>query len=741
VTWATTGARTVSVSYTNTNNCTAASPTVYNVTVNALPTPTITGPVAACVNSTGNVYTTQAGMTNYAWAVSAGGTITAGGTSTSNTVTVTWNTSGAQTVSVNYTNTNNCSAASPTVYNVTVNTLPVPIITGSSSVCTASTGNVYSTTAGMTNYAWVVSAGGSITAGGTATSNTVTVTWNTSGAQTVSVNYTNANSCTAASPTVYNVTVNPLPVPIITGPTSVCAASTGNIYSTTAGMTNYAWVVSVGGTITAGGTATSNTVTVTWNTSGAQTVSVNYTNANSCTAASPTVYNVTVNALPTPTITGPAAACVNSTGNVYTTQTGMTNYIWTVSTGGTITAGGGTGNNTVIVTWTTAGARTVSVSYTNTNNCTAASPTVYNVTVNALPVPVITGSATVCAGSTGNVYSTTAGMTNYAWLVSAGGTITAGGGTGNSSVTVTWNTPGAQTVSVNYTNTNGCTAASPTVYNVTVNALPTITGTTPASRCGTGTVTLAATASAGTINWYSTFTGGTSDGTGTTFLTPGITSTTTYYADVTSSTGCTSTPRTAVVATVILVPSAAGPIAGSVTYTPGTNGIPYSVAAIPEATSYIWTYTGTGITIHGTGTSVTLDFSSSATGGQLKVKGHNSCYDGLESSLGLSPNPKTLNITVFLEGLYNGSGGIVKVQGCDDGETSYDMFSGTISDTLTVQIAQTNDPFLILHSEHGVDINTDGTISLNTIPGTLTNSYYIIIKHRGVRLYLFQARS
>jgi hypothetical protein len=179
-----------------------------------------------------------------------------------------------------------------------------------------------------------------------------------------------------------------------------------------------------------------------------------------------------------------------------------------------------------------------------------------------------------------------------------------------------------------------------------------------------------------------------------------------------------------------LVPSAAGSITGPATYTPGTNGIPYSVAAIPEAASYIWAYTGNGVTIHGTGTNVTLDFSSSATGGQLTVKGHNSCYDGLESTLGLSPNPKTLNITVFLEGLYNGSGGMVKVQGCTDGENSFDMFSGTISDTLTVQIAQINDPYLILYTVHGVPINTDGTINLNAIPGTFTNSYYIIVKHR-----------
>jgi len=54
----------------------------------------------------------------------------------------------------------------------------------------------------MTNYIWAVSAGGTITAGGTATSNSVTVTWTTAGAKTVSVNYTNSNGCTAAAPVV-----------------------------------------------------------------------------------------------------------------------------------------------------------------------------------------------------------------------------------------------------------------------------------------------------------------------------------------------------------------------------------------------------------------------------------------------------------------------------------------------------------------------------------------------------------
>jgi len=51
-----------------------------------------------------------------------------------------------------------------------------------------------------------------------------------------------------------------------------------------------------------------------------------------------------------------------------------------------------------------------------------------------------------------------------------------------------------------------------------------------ASRCGVGTATLGATATAGaTISWYSAASGGSSIGTGASFVTPEISSTTTYY--------------------------------------------------------------------------------------------------------------------------------------------------------------------------------------------------------------------
>jgi hypothetical protein len=57
-----------------------------------------------------------------------------------------------------------------------------------------------------------------------------------------------------------------------------------------------------------------------------------------------------------------------------------------------------------------------------------------------------------------------------------------------------------------------------------------VTSTTPASRCGAGSVTLQATAVAGnTLRWYVANSGGAALGTGTSFNTPNISTPTTYY--------------------------------------------------------------------------------------------------------------------------------------------------------------------------------------------------------------------
>lgn len=591
VAWNTTGAQTIGVNYTSISGCQATTPASYAVGVNSQPVPTLSGPAAVCLGSTNNVYTTEAGMSSYAWTVSPGGTITAGGTSTINSVTITWTTSGAKTVSVNYANSSGCLASVPATQAVTVNALPVPTLTGVGSVCVNSTGNVYTTEAGMSNYAWTVSPGGTITAGGTSTSNTVTITWSTAGAQTVSVNYSNLTSCTAASATVKNVTVNVLPVPTITGPAVACSNSAGSTFTTESGMTGYTWTVT-GGTIS--GAGNTNAVTITWNTLGAQTVSVNYTNVSGCTALTPGNKTVTVLAPTTPVISGSNIACAGNTF-VYTTESGMTNYLWTVSSGGTII--GASNTNSVSVTWYTPGSGTISVIYTDLIGCTPGSPTQMSVQVGVSPIPTITGTASICPGSSGIAYFTESGMTNYTWTISSGGTIT--GGSGSNVITVTWQSSGSQAITVNYTNVTGCRAGIPTSKSVTVLPTPTPTITGLATVCAGSTVNYSSEAGMTNYEWTLSSGGTIVSGVNTNAITVNWTTIGTHYITVAyiNTFGCPTVIPT--VKYILVNPSPTPTIIG--TDTACLNGI-VNYTTETNQTLYQWTIGSGGIIISGAGT-------------------------------------------------------------------------------------------------------------------------------------------
>ncbi len=500
VTWNAAGAGKITVNYTDVG-CPGAQATELNVTINPLPAPTILGTSTVCIGDS-QKYTTEPGMTNYVWVVN-GGNVTVGGTPTDDNVTVTWNTTGAHSVTVNYDNAFGCDATTPTTRNVTVNALPAPTISGPAAGMSGALPEIpYTTQAGVTNYIWTIN-GGTINSGGTTRS--VNVTWNTTGTQSISVTYTDANGCKPALPAKYDVAVSATPTPALTGDTDVCVGDTKVLYTTDPGKTNYVWTIA-GGTITAGGNSTSNTAEVTWTTAGARTIRVNYTDGT-CAAAAATVLNVTVHARPTPTLTaGPLTACIGSTVT-YRTQPGMTAYEWTV-VGGAIAGGGTATDNFVDVTWNTTGTQSVSINYTNAAGCKAAAPFKRNVTVNPLPVITLTGKASVCAGETLVEYTTESGKTNYVWTVSPGGAIAVGGGSTDNKVTVNWGAAGPESVKVTYTDANGCQPATEATVNVTVNPAPspTLTGKTPVC---VGEAGVEYTTESGKTNYVWTITGGT----------------------------------------------------------------------------------------------------------------------------------------------------------------------------------------------------------------------------------------
>jgi gliding motility-associated-like protein len=123
--------------------------------------------------------------------------------------------------------------------------------------------------------------------------------------------------------------------------------------------------------------------------------------------------------------------------------------------------------------------------------------------------------------------------------------------------------------------------------------IPIITNTTTGKTCDSGTVTLTATASAGTISWYDTSTGGTALQTGTTFITPIINTTTTYYVDA----GCEINRK---------------PVIATVNYTPDT----------PTVTSSTVSRCGSGtVTIEANSNIGNINWFTTATGGSSVFNG------------------------------------------------------------------------------------------------------------------------
>jgi hypothetical protein len=488
-----------SVTVTNGAGCSAAAAPV-NVTVNAIPpVPVITadGPTTFCEG--GSVTLTAPDGYSYLWSN--------GATTRSINVAAT----GDHSVTVT---SNGCSATSATTA-VTVNANPaVPEIAASGPTTFCDGGTVTLTAPAGFSYLW----------SNGATTQSIDVT--TTGSYSVTV--TNANGCSAAS-TATAVTVNANPEATITadGPTTFCE---GNSVTLTANAaSSYLW--SNGATtqsilVTAGGS-----------------YSVTTTNAQGCSSGSAAT-NVTVNALPTASISASGATTFCEGGSVTLTASAGASYLWS------------TGATSPSIDVTQSGIYSVTV--TNESGCsTTSSPT--TVTVNANPEATITpsGPTTFCEGN--GVTLTASAAASYLWS----------NGATTQSIVIT----AAGSYSVTTTNAQGCSSGS-AATNVTVNALPTATigasGVT--TFCEGGSVTL--TASAGSSYLWSN---------GATSSSLNVTQSGSYSVTVTNENGC-STTSSATTVTVNANPAATISVSGATTFCEG-GSVTLTASA---GSSYLW---------------------------------------------------------------------------------------------------------------------------------------------------------
>ena len=557
-----------------TGTCTTASRTPVVATVNTIPTITSVTPGSVCGSGTVILgAASSAGTINWYSASTGGSSLGTGTSFTTPSLSVT------TTYYVDAT-TGTCTTASRTPVVATVNTIPTITSVTPGSVCGTGTVTLGATSsAGTINWYSASTGGSSLGTGTSFTTPTISVT------TTYYVDAT-IGTCTTASRTPVVATVNTIPTITSVTPGSVCGSGTVILgAASSAGTINWYSASTGGSSLGAGTSFTTPTISIT------TTYYVDAT-TGTCTTASRTPVVATVNTIPTITSVTPGSVCGSGTVILGAASSSGTINWYSASTGGS-SLGTGTSFTTPSISVTT----TYYVDAT-TGTCTTASRTPVVATVNAIPTITNVTHGSVCGTGTVTLGATSSAGTINWYSASTGGSSL---GTGTSFTTPTISVTTSYYVDATL---GTCTTGSRTPVVATVNTMPTITGVTPGSVCGSGTVTLGATSSAGTINWYSAATGGTSLGTGTSFTTPSISVTTTYYVDATLGT-CTSTPRTSVIATVnpLPVPTLTSSDAdniicagASVTFTAG-GGTNYNffVGGVSVQNSTINTFTTTSL--------------------------------------------------------------------------------------------------------------------------------------------------
>ena len=288
-----------------------------------------------------------------------------------------------------------CASGNPAISN-TIHMFVAPTVPVSVSIIASSNpfciGNEVVFTATPTNggsnpiYQWILN-------GGNAGTNSTVFSYTPVNDDVITCRLTSDVNCASGNPATSNQLVMSGFVlnPTITGLNTVCLGTGNKTYTTEENMIGYDWNVSAGGEIISG-TGT-NTISVNWNTSGSQTISIAYGNSMGCSSSTPTILNVNVIATPDPAgnVSGLTEVCVGTQGVTYSVNPilNATNYLWKVPLGLTIASGAGTNLITVNFPSSTI---TGAIYVKGTNVCfTGVQSPNLNITTNAL----LTGQASL----------------------------------------------------------------------------------------------------------------------------------------------------------------------------------------------------------------------------------------------------------------------------------------------------------------------------------------------------------
>ncbi len=326
-------------------------------------------------------------------------------------------------------------------------------------------------------------------------------------------------------------------------------------------------------------------------------------------------------------IDGVSTACSGAPGTSYGIPPvrNATYYRWTVPDGSTIISGFGTN-----IIHTYLGNTDGNICVEAVNDCGSSSAVCKAVTINRPTAPgSISGPTLICEDTVGISYGIAAvpEATSYSWTLPPGAVIASGAGT--PAITINFGTSGG---SLCVRTENSCGLSDPSCITISTTRTPStpgsITGSSSLCEYGSATFSISSVADATSYSWTvpagATITSGaTSTSIDVTFGDAGGN----VCASAVSICG-TSSPSCKPV-TIINPPAEPDTIYGNLVIIPGTTGESYTIDAVAGANSngYVWTVFSGPATIVGspTGTSATLDFSSTPGMVNLCVTASNGC--------------------------------------------------------------------------------------------------------------------
>ncbi|GAA3978233.1 gliding motility-associated C-terminal domain-containing protein [Mucilaginibacter dorajii] len=254
-------------------------------------------------------------------------------------------------------------------------------------------------------------------------------------------------------------------------------------------------------------------------------------------------------------------------------------------------------------------------------------------------------------------------------------------------------------------------------------AAPVISANAVATCAGTQTTLTATVPNYVTVKWYTTATGGTPVFTGTTFNTPVLNATTTYYAEASrTSDGCTQGTRTPVTVTVTTTPAAPVVANANATVCPGSTAT-FNATAVAGVT-VSWYATPTGGTPIFTGNNYTTAALTNTTSLYAEAVAGGSCVSATRTKVTatVSPLPATPTIAIPTTTICDGDVAILSIANPVAGQT-YNWYSTSTGGTVLSTGVNFTTPALHANTNYYAEaVNITGCTSASRAQATVTVS-------------------